>query len=56
MDSSTSYDISQPSISLGSTNKPFNFFMFIILIVIVFIIIIPWNKLGLNSYNNKDFK
>lgn len=49
MDSNSSFDISEPSISLGKSNKPFNFFMFIILIVIFFIIIVPWDKLGLNS-------
>lgn len=49
MDSNSSYDISEPSISLGKSDKAFNFFMFIILIIIFFIIVVPWDKLGLNS-------
>ena len=49
MDSNSSFDISTPSISLGKSDKAFNFFMFIILIIILFIIIVPWNDLGLNS-------
>lgn len=49
MDSYTEFDKSLPSISLGKTDKPFNFFMFIILVIIFFIIIIPWDKLGLTS-------
>lgn len=49
MDSTTSFDISKPSISLGKTDKAFNFFMFIILIIIFFIILVPWDKLGLVS-------
>lgn len=49
MDSTSSYDISQPSISLGKSDKAFNFFMFIVLIIIFFIIIVPWDKLGLTS-------
>ena len=44
MDSS-SLDISGPTLNLGKTDKPFNFFMFIIVILIFFIIIIPWDKL-----------
>lgn len=43
------YNFSNPSISLGKSDKAFNFFMFIILIVIFFIIIVPWDKLGLNE-------
>ena len=49
MDSNSSFDISEPSISLGKSDKAFNFFMFVILIIIFFIIIVPWDKLGLNS-------
>lgn len=49
MDSNSSFDISEPSISLGKSDKAFNFFMFIILIIIFFIIVVPWDKLGLVS-------
>lgn len=49
MDSNSSFDISTPSISLGKSDKAFNFFMFIILIIILFIIIVPWDKLGLTN-------
>lgn len=49
MDTNSSYDISEPSISLGKSDKPFNFFLFIIIIIIFFIIIVPWDKLGLTS-------
>jgi hypothetical protein len=49
MDTNSSYDISEPSISLGKSDKAFNFFMFIILIIIFFIIVVPWDKLGFNS-------
>jgi len=43
--SNSSYNISEPHINLGISNKSFNFFMFIIIIIIFFIIIIPWNKI-----------
>ena len=49
MDYSSSLDISEPSISLGKSDKAFNFFMFVILIIIFFILVIPWDKLNLNS-------
>jgi len=46
MDSiNSSFNVSEPSISFGKSDKMFNFFMFIIIIIIFFIIVIPWNSL-----------
>ena len=44
-DTSLYDDFSSPSINLGSSSKPFNFFIFIMLIVILFVMIVPWNKI-----------
>jgi hypothetical protein len=46
---SNSFDITEPSISLGKSDKAFSFSMFIILIIIFFIIVVPWDKLGFTS-------
>jgi len=48
----SNYESSIPEISLGKTNKLFNFFMFIIIIIIFFIIIVPWKNLNSNVQEN----
>ncbi len=48
-DTSLYDEFSSPSINLGSSSKPFNFFIFIMLIVIMFVMIVPWNKIIKNK-------
>ena len=55
MDTDSSiYDTSTPSINLGKTDKPFNFFMFVLLIIAFFIIIIPWDKLSSKNVKQEN--
>lgn len=50
----SNYETSIPELSLGKSDKIFNFFMFIILIIIFFIIVIPWNNLKINNNEQEN--